>query len=469
MDYSRIQDLQDAYPEDPWSANSTSSTDGQLAFFRIYDVDADHRTCSIKTFGTDSSVSNGNYLGVQWLGFYSNSEGDEISYVPRLDSYGICVFLGGQPYIIGYISPLTMDSSEPIIDLENEGVVSQGSSAAVNKEKINVGDYILRTIGRCRLVLRAGGEIELEATKTCRRTYFPSRNRITEISQNLEIYTDGGSVEWVHLDQDANSEETICTRIWRDTVQSTNIIQDERGTVEKGKDIIHRFQIKGGSNVNEHLSDLDKPTYLREISNTGKTVFKINDTAFNEIILADGAYTRAVGKNKHLFEIKPSGECHLNINQKYDNVIKETGETSVNIADKFKLNILPSGETTLNVADKCSINISASGDTVLNIGPDKSTITISPAGEVVIKSATSVSCETETVELKSSFVKLGKSVSDVVPMGKILVKAINKFIANYKTHYHTGNYGAPTSPPEGDTTKAIIETAVLSETVKVQK
>lgn len=472
MNYSKTQDLQDMNESasNPWESGNDALTNSKLCFFRIYDVDPEHRTCSIKTFGSEPAISNCDYLNIQWLNFYSSPDGEEISYVPRLGAVGVCAFVGSQPFILGYFTPVTMDNSEEIVDQENEGVTPKGGSASTNKEKINSGDYILRTIGNCRIVLRAGGEVELEATKICRRTYFPARNRITEISQNLEVATDGGYMNWVHVDADANSDETLCTQVWRDTVQSTNIIKDEKGTINIGDDMIHRFSIGPGSNVNEHLTALSTPVFVRETYNTGKTELKINQTAYHELIMPDGTYTRSIGEDRNLLEIRPTGEWHFNINKKFDHIIKDTGENIINVADKYNLNIKPEGDVSLNVADKCMVTIAASGETKIDVGPGKSTITIDPSGSVNIKTTNEVVCETKTVDLKASFVKLGSAVSDVVPMGKLLVKAINKFIANYKAHNHISPFlGIPTSPPNGDPTKAIVETAVLSETVKVQK
>ena len=453
-----------------------SSTNGKMCFFRISDVDAENRTCDIKTFGGDRNVSNNDYLDIQWLALVSHPEGDEMSCIPRIDSYGICAFVGNQPFILGYFNPITIDSKEEIVDQENEGVEPLGGSAATSKEKINSGDYILRTVGKCRVVLRAGGEVELESTKICKRTYFPARNRITEISQNLEIATDGGYMNWVHVDQDSNSPETLCTQVWRDTVGSTNVITDERGTVDAESDLIHRYQISPGpvAPENEHLGEAELPVVLREIYNTGKTEYRINGTAFHELTLADGTYTRAIGEErKNLVEILPTGQWHHNVNQKFDHLILDTGETSINISNQYKLNIKPTGDVSLNVSEKCLVTIAATGETKIDVGPGKSIVTIAPDGNVTIKAEAEVTCETETVNLKSSFVNLGSGVSDVVPMGKLLVKAINKFIAAYKAHTHMVPQSPAgmnaSQPPEGDTSKAIVETAVLSESVKVQK
>lgn len=388
---------------DPWEGGHNSLTNSKICYCRIYDVDAESRTCSIKTFGSEDAIANADYMDVQWLAMYSNPEGEEISCVPRLGSYGICVFVGGQPYIIGYFNPIVLDSRDKIVDKEQEGVNVVGGSAATNKEKINSGDFVFRTMGNCRLVLRAGGEIELEATKICRRTYFPARNRITEISQNLEISTDGGFMNWVHVDQNSNGEETLCTQLWRDDVGSTNVVIDEKGTVELGSNVIHRFQIKPGSNVNEAYADIEEPVYLSETQNTGETYLEINKTAFTRLIKPDGEYTRAIGEGKHLVNIKPTGEMHVNVNQKYDQKILDTGETTIDIAGKWNLNVKPSGQTTLD------------------IGPGKATITITPGGEIEMKVTDKLKIDAGAeVDVKAPIVKLNGQVSGITTMNSHL-------------------------------------------------
>jgi hypothetical protein len=444
---------------------------------RIYEIFPEKRTCSIKTYGSDPLTSSQDYTDVQWLSPYSSPEGDEVSYVPQLNSQALCVFLMGVPWIIGFFNPITADDDTEIIDQEDEGNEPSGASAAQNKEKVNAGDFIFRTAGKCRFVLRRGGEIEIESTKLCRTTYFPAQNRINELCQNYEFRTDGGTIDWVHIDP--QSDKTVCNTEWRDDVNRSNTIIDQKGSIEAGSTLIHRFAI--GPGVVPTVDGVEtefKPVFIRETHNDGKTEFKINEIAFTELINPDGETTRGIGGYRYYENIKPTGEITLNINNNFQSVILPTGELTIDIGiekekaenqppeggeGKFKLNVKPTGDTTLTINGKLELKMGASGLTTLNIGGGKSTVTITPDGAVSIKSATEVVAETPLANIKASKIKLGSGVSDVVPLGRLLLKLINKFIQTYNSH----NHSALGAAPPGQRMQSIGED-VLSKTVEVQ-
>lgn len=416
---------------DPWSGGHNQVTGSKLCYCRIYEVDAENRSCSIKTFGPDDAVANADYKGVQWLSLYSNPEGDEITYVPRPESLAICAFVGGHPYIVGYFSPIALDSNVVIDDQEGEGLDNPvGGSAAINKEKINPGDFLLRTIGRCRLVLRAGGEIEIEATKVCKRTYFPARNRITEICSNLETSTDGGFMNWTHIDQNVNSVETLYTLICKDDVSGTNVVTEERGTVDTASTIVHRYQVRPGGENTLDLSDITNSVIVRETYSDGTIDFKVNQTAFQELIQADGSYTRSIADRMHLTTILPTGEVHVNINKKYDRVTLPDGSTAVKIADKWALDIKPTGETVLDVGGKSKITILPSGDTTIDVG-GKSRIVVKASGDVEIVAT--------KVDINGGTVNVGKGASFSAVHGEPLKTWL-------EAHIHPTGVG-PSGPP----------------------
>lgn len=453
-------------------------TDGHAAMCRIYEVFPEKRTCSIKTYGSDPKTSSQDYKDVQWLSPYSSPDGDEVSYVPALDSQALCVFMMGVPWIVGYFNPITVDDDATIVDQEDEGVEPAAASAAQNKEKINSGDFIFRTAGKCRILLRRGGEIEIESTKLCRTTYFPAQNRINELSQNYEFRTDGGTIDWVHIDP--QSDKTVCNTEWRDDVDRTNIVIDQKGTIEVGSRLIHRFAIGPGDRpgVGEDEGTEFNPVFIRETYNDGATVFSINQLKYTEVIQADGESTWGINGFSYFKNIKPNGQATVNINNKFQTVILPSGELTLDVgietakeADqpppggdgKFKLNIKPDGTASVKINGKIDLTLSESGVTTLNIGGGKSVLTITPDGVATLKTSAEVVAETPLVNLKASKIKLGSAVSDVVPLGRLLLKLINKFIQTYNTH----NHAALGSAPPGATMQSIGED-VLSKSVEVQ-
>jgi hypothetical protein len=469
---------------------------GHFAFCYIYAISPERRSCSIKTFGSDPKTSDQDYTDVQWLSAYSHPDGDEVSLIPRLYSTALCVFFDGQPWIVGFYQPLTLSDQTEIPDPNIEGNEQEGASAAINKEKINAGDFIQRTRANSRIVMRAGGEIEIEATPVCKRTYFPSENRINENSYNYEFRTNGGTIDWIQPDPE--DTRTECTQLWRDSIEGTNIIIDERGTVEVDTDFIWRYRMGAGSDffasttVNDNIEETvpARPRVLEQMKIDGTREYflrqpdpELETNAYETYIGTDGEYYVGINDYSYFQNIKPTGEIVVNINDVFQQTIFPDGEMQLDIGmasakeegipgagsvGKCSLNIKPTGDISLNVADKNEITVMASGEVKIDVGPGKSTLTINQDGTTTLKTEKQITCETKHTHLKSKTIDLGTVAPHPVPLGDILLTAINSFIASYNSHMHSGipvpsgMSGPPTAPGKE------IPADVLSKTVKVQ-
>jgi hypothetical protein len=432
--------------------------DGTVAQFRIISVEAEHRTCTIESIGF------GRASGVQWLSSYIGKDGDEISQVPNAGSWGLCIYQQSVPWIIGFFNPIVVDSNSSVKDMEGEGDVTPvAGSAGNNKEKINAGDKIMRSASGARFVVRAGGEIELESNKMCKRYITPNKNIITDTCSNYEMDTDGGHWYWAHLDKNTPSQEVVSVQVWKDDVSGSNAVVEEIGYVNE-EGIIHRYAVKPGE------KSID-PVLVKETYNTGKTLFTVNKTAYAQNIEADGEFTRTIGGGASYLNIYADGESQYNVNDKFDIAILPDGELQMSVGAKAEcaLVISPTGAVTLNVNDKCNLSIDVSGLTTIDVGAGKSIITIDPSGAISIKSNTTVTCESPEVSLKAKNVNLGANISDTVPLGGKLLKMLNLFIAKFNTHTHIVPFppGASCAPTQS-VAKTIMED-VLSKTVKVQE
>lgn len=427
--------LQEA-TENSWENSTSELTNGRISMAQIYDVSAEKRTLSIKTFGSDPVVGDGDWTDVQWLDPYSALEGDEISFIPRIGSMCLVAFVDNMPWVVGFIKSTALDSADEPEDLEGEGIAEHEVSGAANtnREKINPGDFILRTIGNARLVLRAGGEIEIESTKVCRRIMFPSRNLFSDICRNYEFRTDGGTIDWI--DHPEDPKKTIFKQVWRDDLKSTNVIEDTRGTVERGSDVIRRFEIKPGVPNNTGGGTVETPEdspVLIETYNTGKNEVKINGLTYTTVVEETGEYTRGIGQYRYYAHIQPTGELQVIINNNLDLKVLDTGELTLDIGieeehkekeippggeGKFHLQIEPSGTSHLNINKKIDLKMNQEGSAELNIGPDKSivtistsgetkidvggnTLTISPSGEISLKANSKVKVEAPQIDLEA--------------------------------------------------------------------
>jgi hypothetical protein len=329
--------------------------DQGLTFCRITKVFPDKRMCEVKTFGGRGFKTDNHVTNCQWISADANPDGDESSAIPRVNSYGILAFVDGEPFIIGYFKPLN-----------SEGNANFGKDL----EELNEGDRVLKTVGLNKIILRASGEIQIESNRTCRSIWFPERSLINTLCRNYEFRTDGGTIDWEHLDENDQLTDTIYREEKRDNIERTNIIQTQEGTITRGDPLIYRRQFGKGVDGDS----INAVVHTTEILNTGETKVFIRS--------ADA----------------PNG---------YNMRVQPSGETDLNIGDRSKLNIKPTGETTYNVAGKANVNIKPDGTTTIDVGPGKSTLTIKPSGETELKT-------TAKIVMTSPKIDLNKPMSGII-------------------------------------------------------
>lgn len=320
-----------------------------ICFGRITQVFPEERMVEVKTFGGNGVVDDNHIPKCQWINMDGNPDGDESTSLPRVNSYGLVFFIGGEPFIFGFFSPLTGKGSAQLGEV---------------KEEVNEGDKIFKTIGGNRIVLRAHGEIEIQSTDTCRTIYFPDRNMINTLCRNYEFRTDGGTVDWVNL----GNRKTLYRRELRDSLSRTNIIIEERGSVDGA--IISRTTLGAGS-----ADGITQPVYQKTLQNTG---------ALELFIRTPGA------------------------------------------SSGHKLNIAPSGATTLDIAGKAKVSIGADGSTRLDVGPGNAVLTISPDGKVSLEAKSDVSVKSSgkvSLEAKGDLTAKTDGAANIEASGKATIKA----------------------------------------------
>lgn len=77
----------------------------------------------------------------------------------------------------------------------------------------------------------------------------------------------------------------------------------------------------------------------------------------------------------------------------------------------------------------------------------ESSIRITPEGVISLKSSNSVDIETERIELTTPKIDAGDAILET--SGDVIIggRSLKEFMSIYDAHTHTGNQGAPTSPP----------------------
>lgn len=419
----------------PWESGNTqrAQLDNFFCLGRITKVYAEQRQVEVKTFGngrkTDQHIPR-----AQWLSADAHPDGDESGAMPRVNSYCMVFFVNGEPYVWGFLKPLT----------------SNGSAVNPNSqlEELQEGDRILFTTAGNKIILRSHGEIQIESTGSCRTIYFPEGHVINTLCRNYEFRTDGGTIDWINPNEE--QDNTICRTEYRQNVDRAKIVVETRGYIDDGE-YITREEIGIGTDD----GDITSQTYTRESKPDGTTRLFIR---------------KAGEKIGYEQTILPSGENHLKIADKAKLDILATGELSLDIGGKHKLTIKPDGTTSIDVAGKCKIDIANSGLTQIDVA-GKSTAILDPSGKVSIKGSSTIDAEAPTINLKGSKVNVGTSAAHPIPLGDLFLQAYNKFVAIFNSHTHQVPQaiagvlpsGPPTSPSE-----TVVGKVVLSSTVKVQ-
>ena len=193
---------------------------GLACIGRVVSVDADTRTCRVKTLGMPGSTDDLDLQNVKLMQGLWHPEGDEDVAIPRIGCYAIVIFITGEPLVIGYYR---------LSNTREKGARSSDIS-------LTSGDRILSTVGGNRLVLRSGGTVQLESTEGCRTFWIPSRNLINSVCQNYELETDGGHLFWTNTG--TTREDGDPTRydllVW-DALEPFSAIREQRGASETGE------------------------------------------------------------------------------------------------------------------------------------------------------------------------------------------------------------------------------------------
>lgn len=253
---------------------SRKGLNSNIAFGRIVSVDVTNHLCAVSTFMGSGQMDDNFIPACQWINGDTHPDGDESGTIPRPGSYGLVFYVDGEPFIFGFWRPL-----------------NDTGSAAGNSEPLNQGDRILKTIGGNLIILRAHGEIQIQATYTCRTIYFPDSNIINTLCRNYEFACDGGSINWHNYD--ANND-TYFIQEFRDNIARTNVVIEERGLIEDGSPIISRTTIGAGTSDNF----ADSPVYQQIIQNTGEIDTFINPpggNGYHANITPDGTGTFEFG------------------------------------------------------------------------------------------------------------------------------------------------------------------------------
>jgi hypothetical protein len=160
----------------------------------IQSVDVTRRICTVQTIGTPGQTDNLLLDDVKILHNAWHPQGDEETYIPRVNSYCVILFVNAQPFIVGYV-PFEFDDG------------NAAPNASKNQEELQPGDKTIATIAGNRVTLRSGGAITVESTSRCNTYWIPTKNLITSVCDNLKVETSGGRLLWTNPDEETDLPE----------------------------------------------------------------------------------------------------------------------------------------------------------------------------------------------------------------------------------------------------------------------
>jgi hypothetical protein len=421
-----------------------------LCFARVLSADALTRLYEVLYWNAEGK--QGKRSGVQALNSVASLEGDENSCLAEAGSTCVVGFLGDTPYILGFFNPRQMNNATAgaVKNIEtgrgNEGATP--GSCAGNRGSADVGDQIFGTRGRNRLILRRSGIIEIEASKTCRRTMLPASSTFQDICRNYQLGTDGMVMASKNIPSMLGEDKTYYGAFYKDMLAAENLVTIERGTVSPiDSEIIEKYAI-GPANT-QSLS-IGEPVYVRFRKNTGEIQEAINPGILGDPKPDMAAWYRGIDAEGNLEETINSKAYSIKIES--DGTI--TRETSGDLNDTISGDVVfdYSGDHKLTVGGDQKTDVS--GGVTNTVGGDLKTEVTGDVKESYGSSRKSEGQTGEFIEQASGKVAIGNATVELVDLVYRMCQTLSKTL--------TPGYNGPISTAV-DFAKMMVEIQTLKK------
>lgn len=264
------------------------------------------------------SINGNHYKDIPFLSLYSkpNSSGQGIYMMPEIDSYTLVLkikneILGAERFALGFFNPMGEDG-------RYDG----------EREEINQGDFVAKTIFGNKVVGRTDGSITVKASDQSQFTMFPASgnkndswgydNLLRAIFENVEINTDAG---FIHQKVNKKEKSTNVNfeirnkplysenpQIIRGNIGSQGLLGDSQyfhtlevvDILNEGRDEVIRQSLKWKTNgFKEHIINDADGNVLKEVLVTetfDKNIKKYNpdgseNLIYQEDLTAEGTKT----------------------------------------------------------------------------------------------------------------------------------------------------------------------------------
>jgi len=295
-----------------------------------------HYSCRIKT---EERV----FDNVTWTSPYTNhTDGSGMYVVPTRGTKVLIVYSkGGQPYIIGWLSPIGEDGRY-----------------TGRRELVPDGSSVMRGNFGNKIVVYNGGVIKVQSSPVCRRTYIPGLDQIRDYCRNYVMTSAGGTRAW--------TESRDGQRFTAMRFEAFEKADDDRPEVQgPGESVRTQY----GTHTEDELDpEPDTPPgKIFSFRVAKNTVVYIGKNG--RIIIRNKQAETGVDPNK--ITIDNDGEINLSV-VKAVSIDTETGAISFQAGSggETKIDMDPDGDVSIESATKISIKapqVAIEGDGTVDI------------------------------------------------------------------------------------------------------
>ena len=386
---------------------------------QVRNIDSESRRLRVNTIGMpggdDLDLHNVRILHGMW-----HAEGDEEVALPRVNTYGVIMFIGSEAFWMG-ACPLDMSS---------------GEKQRTNQVDIDPGDKLIKTIAGNRIIVRSGGTIEIQAAQSCRTFWIPSQNLINSVCQNFELETAGGHLKW-RMDK-KSLDTNLQLKVWNSVSTTDNGVTMDIGTIPPSNEEVSNDTIKPYA-VGDLIFDFkqgtldDKLKFAKRslrmsIKKDGSLFFDIGPSKFTltvDAITGDVNFeTKGSVKGLVKKDVELSVEGAVTATVKKDITLNAEANVIAHIKNDMtatidgKASVSAKGDISVNTDSNA--NLTAKGNVVASAGGDAS---VTAAGKATISGTggTSIGSTSSDTSVSGTAIDLGDGG---LPVARMLDQAI---------------------------------------------
>lgn len=415
-----------AIEKSPYEGVLDQKLAGQNCLGTIVSVDADARTCRVKTFGLKGRTDDLDLSDVQWVSLSASTTGDgaEDTAIPVVGQMAVITFINNQPYIQGYYRPVKTPNDPGSVNKEQDPNQSE-------EIRVNTGDRILKTLAGNKVLMRSGGSVEIESNRLCRTHWLPANRTVNTVCGTHKLEADGGFVHWT-LDTETNA--TTYQFFVRDALKDPDTGLDVQiGT--PGDDT--QFITMALGKIAPDTYEIPEPAFNLTVDPNGNTEIQIglkqqvklsinSDTGDITLETSGNVTQKVTGNVTQEIEGDISQTVKGNVTETVEGTITDTAKKAVSFSTDDALEVSAKGDADLS--SDANLTLSGGGDATLSADGSaevsaKGSASLSANGSATIsgKAGTNLGSASSMTNVNGAIVNLGGGGLPVALVGSQVV------------------------------------------------